>query len=64
MSFTSTQLQECSPPSFILAKKTAMCAPKRGRKRLPNTGAVRKDFPSASGQEAKTRQQYNPLICC
>ena len=31
MSFTSTQLQESSPPSFYLAKKTAMCAPKRGR---------------------------------
>ena len=31
MSFTSTQLQESSLPSFYLAKKTAMCAPKQGR---------------------------------
>ena len=34
-----------------------MCAPTRSE-RVPNTGAVRKDFPSAkySGQETKTRQ--------
>ena len=58
MSFTSTQLQECSLPSFYLAKKTAMCAPKRGRKRLPNPGAARKELPSDkySSQKAKTLQ--------
>ena len=60
MSFTSTQLQECAPPSLYLAKKTAMCAPKRGRKHLPNTGAARKELPSAkcSSQEKLKRVSY------